>query len=337
MRKSVYIVETGSSATVSNDNLLVKKKQQKMVKVPLLNIKRLYIKGNSLISTYLLLKLLSQEIDIVFLSFNGNFITKIPSLPGKNIDLRRKQYRLFEDESLRNQIAASFVMGKTWNSYILLKRYLSKHKSSNALNTLMMLYNQISDNHYNNETLMGKEGMASKSYFSAFGKIFKNIDSEFSFTRRNRRPPKDPVNAMLSFGYTILLNEVLLILEQTGLDPYLGFLHLPEYGRPSLALDIMEEFRPVIVDTLVLGLVIRNIFKSDDFQGIVDMGKNGIYLNKDKLKVFIYHFNYRMETQRFCEKTGKELCYRDIIKNQVYELIGYIDKGKEYTPFRLRK
>jgi CRISPR-associated protein Cas1 len=184
---------------------------------------------------------------------------------------------------------------------------------------------------------MGKEGAASQSYFSAFGKIFKGDGTGFTFTRRTRRPPKDPLNAMLSLGYTLLFNEVLLILEQTGLDPYLGYLHLPEYGRPSLALDVMEEFRPVIVDTMVLNLINKNIIKHDDFHGIVDKGKNGVYLSKDKIKVFIYHFNYRMETRRFSEKVGKEMSYRDIIKNQVYELIRYIDTGKEYHPFKLRR
>jgi len=337
MRKSVYIIETGSLVKAQNDNLLVKRKQHKLVKVPLLNIKRLYIKGHSFISTHLLLKLLNMEIDIVFLSFYGQFLTKIPSLPGKNIEIRKKQYWLFADENKKNKIAASFIKGKIWNSYILLKRYLSKHKNSDALNRLLMLYHQVKSNSYNNDTLMGKEGAASQSYFSAFGKIFKGDGTGFTFTRRTRRPPKDPLNAMLSLGYTLLFNEVLLILEQTGLDPYLGYLHLPEYGRPSLALDVMEEFRPVIVDALVLSLVSKKIVKDDDFHGIVDKGKNGVYFSKDKIKVFIYHFNYRMETQVFNEKTGKELCYRDIIKNQVYELIRYIDTGKEYQPFKLRK
>ncbi len=120
------------------------------------------------------------------------------------------------------------------------------------------------------------------------------------------------------------------MLEPTGLDTYLGFLHAPDYGRPSLALDIMEEFRPVIVDALVLSLVNKKIIKIDDFIGIVENGKNGVYLSKDKMKVFIYHFNYRMETQRFSEKAGKELSYRDLVKNQIYELIRYIDNGKEY-------
>jgi CRISPR-associated protein Cas1 len=285
----------------------------------------------------LILKFLNLEIDIVFLSFNGNFLTKIPSLPGKNIDLRRKQFSFFENEEQKNKIAASFVKGKIWNSYILMKRYLSMHKNSDALNRLLLLYNQVNSNSYNIDTLMGKEGAASKSYFSALGEIYKGTSNGFTFKCRTRRPPQDPLNALLSLGYTFLFNEVLLLLEPTGLDTYLGFLHAPDYGRPSLALDVMEEFRPVIVDALVLSLVNKKIIKIDDFTGIVENGKNGVYLSKDKMRVFIYHFNYRMETRRFSEKAGKELCYRDLIKNQVYELIRNIDTGKEYQPFRLRK
>jgi len=134
---------------------------------------------------------------------------------------------------------------------------------------------------------MGKEGAAFQAYFSAFGKIFKSTGKGFTFKKRTRRPPKDPLNAMLSFGYTLLLNDVLLILEQTGLDPYLGFLHAPEYGRPSLALDIMEEFRPVIVDSLVIRMVSKNIVKYEDFIGIESEGKKGVYLSKEKIKSYI--------------------------------------------------
>jgi CRISPR-associated protein Cas1 len=328
-------VETGSVIKLQNDNLVVKRKQEKMVAIPLINVKRLYIRGGALISVQLLLKLLGQEIDIVFLSFNGQFLTKLPSMPGKNIELRRQQYRLYEDEGERQRIAAGFIKGKIWNGYILLKRYYTRHENSNALNKLLMLYNQLKANDYPIDTLMGKEGAASQTYFSTFGKIFKGDGSGFAFERRTRRPPKDPVNAMLSFGYTLLFNEALLILEQTGLDPYLGFLHAPQYSRASLALDIIEEFRSVVVDTLVLNLVSKNIFKADDFRNVDAAGPNGVYISKEKLKVFIYHFNYRMETKRFWERVGKELTYRDIVKHQAYDLIRFIETGKEYRPFRL--
>jgi CRISPR-associated protein Cas1 len=336
MRRDVYIIETGSMVQVQNDNLVVKRKQKKLIAVPLLNIKRLYLKGTSLLSSHLVLKLLNQGVDIIFLSFNGNFLTKIPALPGKNIELRKKQYRLFDDENLRSTIASSFVKGKIWNSYILMKRYMEKHKDSHALNKLLFLYNQLEANDYRIETLMGKEGAASQAYFSALGKIFKGDGTGFTFTRRTRRPPKDPLNAMLSFGYTLLFNEVLLMVEQTGLDPYLGYLHGMQYGRPSLALDIMEEFRPVIVDTLVINLVNKKMIKENHFVGIDDQGKNGVYLAKEKIKEFIYQFNYRMETRRFSDKTRKEESYRNIIQNQVYELIRFVE-GKGYRPFRLKR
>jgi CRISPR-associated protein Cas1 len=182
MRKSIYILETGTSIRIRNDNLEVKRKDQKIVTVPLINIKRVYLKGNPFISAHSLLKLLGQEIDIVFLSFNGNFLTKIPSLPGKNIELRRKQYQLFEMDEYRSQLAVEFIKGKIWNSYILMKRYLEKHQNSNSLNRMLLIYDQLKLNNHNIDSLMGKEGAASQAYFSAFGKnTTENQGDAFDF------------------------------------------------------------------------------------------------------------------------------------------------------------
>ncbi len=334
MKKDVYIVEQSSFIKAENSNLIIKRKGASIVRVPLMNVKRLYIKGSSVISTHLLNELLDNKIDIIFLTFNGNFRSKIPSQLGKNIDLRRAQYRLFENEKLRNIIASKFVAGKVWNSYIIAKRNKTLNESD-KLNAMLSIYEQLKTGQFTNDVLMGKEGIVSKHYFSIFAQQIKNED--FVFNGRNRRPPKDPINAMLSLGYSFLLNEVLLLVERTGLDPYLGFLHLPDYGRPSLALDIIEEFRSVIVDLLVISMINKRIVGLDDFKEIEFRGKKGVYFDGDKIKSFIYHFNHRMETKRFYEKRGFEMSYKEILKSKVYDLIEFIKNQKEYEPFRLRR
>jgi CRISPR-associated protein Cas1 len=337
-KKDVFVREPGTKLCVKNENLVAQnRKEQTSSNIPLLNVERLIIRGGSLISTQLLLELLKRQIDIVLLSFHGHFLARIPTLLGKNVPLRREQYRVFEDEERRNRQAAGFVKGKLWNAYIFMKRYYTKHQDSDALNRLLMLYNRVKANDYDIETLMGNEGAGSQTYFSTFGKILSGSGSCFVFDKRTRRPPTDPVNAMLSFGYTMLLKEVLPLIESTGLDPFLGFLHAPGHGRPSLALDIMEEFRSVIVDQLILKLINKRILTADDFVGLDSGGKDGVFLKKTQINVFLRHFCERMETQRFCTKTGKDLSYRSLIRNQVFELIQCVETGKVYRPFRIIK
>ena len=145
-----------------------------------------------------------------------------------------------------------------------------------------------------------------------------------TFGGRNRRPSRDPVNALLSFSYMLFLNKIYSLLEATGFDPYLGFLHKIDYGRPSLALDLLEEFRAPIVDKFVLNLSNRNILKESDFKKKED---GGVYLKPDSLKTFFAHYNKWMNKKR------KKSSFRDIIKNQVYALQKAISGDKMYVPY----
>ena len=186
-------------------------------------------------------------------------------------------------------------------------------------------------------SVMGIEGETTAAYFRAFEKM---LLGELKFTTRSRRPPKDPINALLSLGYTLITNELLSILCAVGFDPYIGFLHGINYGRPSLALDIVEEFRHPVVDHFTLNLINNRILTADDFECRED---NGIYLTDDARKTYFIHYE-KMITNSFkypCMENHSELntapsesvSYRILFKLQSHKLMKTIQRKESYQPF----
>jgi CRISPR-associated protein Cas1 len=198
------------------------------------------------------------------------------------------------------------------------------------------------------DAIMGLEGKSAAVYFGCFGKMIRNPD--FSFTGRNRRPPKDPVNVLLSLGYTLLGNAVQTQIDIAGLDPFLGVLHRPEYGRPSLTLDLMEEFRPVLVDSTVLNMINKKIIRPSDFYkpedhepAAFDFAETRpirenlpIILTHQGMKKFIVQFEDAMNRKTMYLPTGKRLSYREICLEQVRLLVRHLKGEAEYVPYSVR-
>lgn len=203
---------------------------------------------------------LKNGITINYLSVNGRFIARITGPVRGNVLLRRAQFRIAEQEAERVKLARLFLVGKIANARTFLMRHVREEKFNDCfkktINSMASWLQELRDGEVSNyEKLMGDEGHAAVLYFSCFdAMILKNRDF-FRFTGRTRRPPLDPVNALLSFGYSLLALEVTSALESVGLDPYVGFLHRDRPGRPSLALDLMEELRVPIVDRFALSLI----------------------------------------------------------------------------------
>ncbi len=181
--------------------------------------------------------------------------------------------------------------------------------------------------------LRGLEGGAARAYFTIFQSAF---DADWRFERRTRRPPRDPVNALLSLGYTMLGNSIAAALEIMGLDPYVGYFHELKPGRPALALDLLEEFRAPFVDSLVMSLVNRNVFSREDF--FCDPNRNnGIYLVKKAFKEFLHAFSDRLESEIHIPDVKRAMSYRKILEIQAHELAGVLQgKRESYTPFSAR-
>ena len=183
---------------------------------------------------------------------------------------------------------------------------------------------------------MGIEGTASRIYFGELGKLFER--SGYKFSGRTRRPPRDPVNALLSLGYSLLLGRVWGIVEAVGFDPYLGFLHSPDYGKPALALDLMEEWRPVLVDALVLRLLNWKTLKRTDFttEPADEDEDAGVRLTSVGLKKFLKGFADKLKEEVTYVPTGRTLKYADILKEQAYSLARELKGEGKYQPFEMK-
>jgi CRISP-associated protein Cas1 len=232
--------------------------------------------------------------------------------------LEAAQFRCFEDLEFQMQMVRNLILGKLWNSKQLLLK-LRRQRDSEELSKAIAGIDRdlesvaIAPSGTNIDTLRGFEGSAASRYFLAFGQLITNPG--FSFTDRNRRPPKDPVNSLLSFGYTLLFNNVMSLLLAEGLHPYLGNLHRSDRKAPHLALDLMEEFRSPIIDSLVLKLINQKILRPTDFT--FPDGDGGVYLEDTPRRLFLKHFEDRMATTAKHPDFSSSVSYRRIIQLQV--------------------
>ena len=212
---------------------------------------------------------------ISLLSRNGRFLARIEGPVSGNVLLRRKQYRIADDKSGSAGLAKNIVTGKILNQRTVIRRALRDHgdtQTSATRQRLQACERRLGDaarrsaQTDDTDTVRGIEGEAARAYYAVFGDLVRHPASAFLFTGRSRRPPLDPMNALLSFLYTLLVHDCRSALETVGLDTAVGFLHRERPGRPSLALDLMEEFRPVLADRLALSLVNRKQLKGNDFE-----------------------------------------------------------------------
>ncbi len=215
---------------------------------------------------------------ISMMSRNGRFLARVEGPVSGNVLLRRSQYRAADDPAKTVEMVRNMVIGKLLNQRTVIRRALRDHggtMSAQKCSRLKVCERRLTDaarrggRPLDTDALRGIEGEAAREYYGVFGNLVRNGDPSFVFTRRSRRPPLDPVNALLSFLYTLLVHDCRSALETVGLDPAVGFLHRDRPGRPSLALDIMEELRPVLADRLVLSLINRRQLSARDFKTAV--------------------------------------------------------------------
>ncbi|MDO9559979.1 MAG: CRISPR-associated endonuclease Cas1 [Syntrophales bacterium] len=260
----VYIKTQGARIIKEGRHLLVKKGDAVYHTLFTYKLKQIVLFGNVEVTHRALAQIMRHEIDTVFLSFDGRYLGRIASAESRNVFLHKRQYRLLDDPDFTLRLAKAIVAGKLANMATLLMRIKRSREESLAgprahdIQNLIRLLEKAD----NVDSVRGYEGRGSALYFAAFPGGF--ID-HWGFTRRIRRPPTDPVNSILSLLYTFLMNRVYAAVRMAGLDPYPGFLHTIDYGRYSLVLDLMEEFRTIIADTLTLSLFNLKILKSNDF------------------------------------------------------------------------
>ncbi len=327
----LYVKEQGATLGKSGDELTVKSRQATLQKVKLINTSQVSIFGNVQVTAQALRELASAGIPLCHFSYGGWFNAVTVGMIHKNVELRIAQFAVAADAGRSLALARQFVLGKIKNCRTLLRRHLAEDQGRavlGQLNTLMRRAEAAADA----ASLLGIEGMAAKEYFAGFAKLLNGGDP-FNIENRNRRPPRDPVNALLSFVYALLVKEWTLALYAAGFDPLLGFYHRPRYGRPSLALDLTEEFRPLLADSTVLTLVNNGEVTPGSFirragaVALTDAGRRAV----------IAGFERRMDTEVTHPIFGYRISYRRVLEVQA-RLLGRVLLGEiaEYPNFCTR-
>ncbi|WP_010259985.1 type I-C CRISPR-associated endonuclease Cas1c [Treponema primitia] len=266
MRKllnTLYVSSQGSYLQKEGETVVVEREKQRVLQLPIHTIGGIVCFGNVLCSPFLLGFCAERDVSVSFLSEHGRFLASVRGPVSGNVLLRRRQYRMADDDESTRRIASQVISGKLANCRIVMNRTIRDHAAkvdALALKAASEAIDRIIDRiprAKSSDEIRGFEGQAAAEYFKVLNHLIIEQKNDFIFTERNRRPPLDEVNALLSFMYTLLAHDVRSALETVGLDPAVGFLHRDRPGRPGLALDIMEEFRPVIADRLVLSLINR--------------------------------------------------------------------------------
>lgn len=258
---TLFVTSQGAYLAKEGETIVVKVNQEVRLRLPVHTIGGIVCFGNVSCSPFLMGFCGENGVGISFLTESGHFLARVQGPVSGNILLRRAQYRLADDVEYSAKMAKAFVTGKIANCRTVLQRTLRDHAgkvNEDALRSCVDDLNRALKSLELNQTLeeaRGLEGEAAHSYFNVFDHLIVAQKESFSFRDRNRRPPLDNVNCLLSFLYTLLVHDCRSALESVGLDPACGFLHRDRPGRPSLALDLMEEFRPFLADRLVLSLI----------------------------------------------------------------------------------
>lgn len=271
IQNSLYILTQGAYLAKEGETIAVRVNREVKKRFPIHNQSDVLCFGNVLCSPALMGFCGERGVGMAFFSENGKFLARVQGPVSGNVLLRRSQYRFADDKYTRSNLARYFVVAKIANSRNVLLRAIREYPGIPEVKTLQKsaLYLAIVlkrlETEMSLESVLGNEGDAAREYFSCFDELIKTQKDHFFFFERSRRPPMDNVNAMLSYIYTLLTHDAASSLEGVGLDPAVGFLHSDRPGRPSLALDLIEEFRPMLADRLVLNLINRCQVKSDGF------------------------------------------------------------------------
>ena len=342
---AVYVLEPGSYLRREGETLKVVKGKTVIDQVPATGLKRLTLIGYVSLSGGVLDFLIANRVETVFMTPTGRFRARLALDEHRHVALRKAQYLLLSENEFALKTAKTMVAGKLENMtrFLLLRaRQYGDEKLGNAAVKLRATVTHAGEAG-DLDALRGLEGLGSRTYFQVFTALILN--ESFSFTGRNRRPPLDPVNALLSFVYTMLTNEVLSAIKACGLDPYLGALHEVSYGRPSLACDLVEEYRSFLGDRLVLGLINKKVIRPDDFvyrkkppSNFVDeeemKAKRPVEMKPAISRAFISAYEEMMKRSLNYPPLEKKITYRWLILQQVRSFARYLeDPQRSYRPF----
>lgn len=323
---TLFITTQGTYLHKERETIVVEVRNQKRIKLPIHNIGGIICFGNVLCSPFLLSHCADNGVAVSFLTEYGRFLGRFTGCVSGNVLLRREQYR-WADNDKAIEVARFFILGKLLNSRNVLKRFARDHGDSTGveevLDTVEILNRQIKtlDHKADLEEIRGCEGYSANKYFTVFDHLILNDKSSFFLKGRNKRPPLDRVNAMLSFIYVIIMHDIRGALEIVGLDPAVGFLHRDRPGRYGLALDLMEEFRSFLADRLVLTLINRRQITQNDFN---QTESGAVLLNDKGRKILLTAYQEKKKEQIHHSFIDEKISYGNLFYIQAMLLARYI-------------
>ena len=331
----LYVQQQGARVTKSGEVFEVWQKRERLAEARIFETSQICLFGNIQLTTQALSEAMARDIPVLFFSSGGWFRGVANGLSNKNAELRIAQFATAASQAGSLALAQTFVRTKIENCRTMIRR---NHPAApkELLAKLHRLAGRVNAT-TSAEQLLGVEGLAGKLYYHAFSGLLKPRQAEaawnFSFAGRNRRPPTDPVNALLSYAYSLLAKDITVTIVAVGLDPYVGFYHRPRYGRPALALDLMEEFRPIVADSVVLSVINNGMLTAADF---LRRGP-AVALESQARRRFIEAYEKRLDTLVTHPLFGYRISYRRVLEVQARLLARHLTKElPAYPPFRTR-
>jgi CRISPR-associated protein Cas1 len=330
----LYLTQQGTKLHKDYGRFVVQLPDTDPVKVPIKEVEHVCLFGNIQLSTSAISTCLYHHIPVVFLSQTGSYKGHLWSAEDSQQQTQALQYDRFSHPQFQWAMAQAIVRGKLWNARQLLPKLNRRHQletvaaAAQGINRDRRAATKLTLETDSLNSLRGYEGTAAARYFLALGQLLKHPD--FTLTHRTRRPPTDPVNSLLSFGYTLLFNNVLSLILAEGLNPYLGNLHGSE-KKTFLAFDLMEEFRSPVVDSLVLTLINRRLFLPTDFTWPNSDG--GVYLDDSARRLFIQKVETRLGEAISHPDVEATVSYRRAIQLQIKRYKRSLLDGEDYEPF----
>lgn len=328
---NLYLTEQNSILRKTGNRLLVEKDDQILLDVQCHKIGAVLIFGNVQFTTQAVHELLEHGIELAIHTRSGRLVGQLTSPTTKNITLRIKQFGRYEDADFRARVAREIVGGKVANCLHLMREFSYNHPQIDLQTETSALKTKLAALHTatNLEQVLGQEGDAARTYFQGFAKMI--LGDDFVFPGRRKRPPTDPINAVLSLSYTMIFNEIGSLLDGLGFDPYLGYFHSATYGRASLAADLMEEFRAPVADRLTLKLINNRVFTAQDFHSNPESG--GVTFSREALKRYFVEYERLLNAEFVLPATDERTTLRKSFRLQAEKMATVIQDDAPYHPF----
>ena len=307
--RPLYVTEQGARVGIRSGRVVVAKDREELQQLRLIDVSQVALYGNVQVSSQMMRAAFREEIPVCWFSYGGWFQGIAEGLPSKHVDLRRRQVAIAAQAGL--PIAQSMIEGKLRNSRTFLRRN-ARSDVKKVLDQLKSLAEAVGASE-SIESLIGMEGTGARLYFSKFSSMIREQSlGPFDFNGRNRRPPRDPVNCLLSYAYALLTKDLTAVAFAVGFDPYLGVLHRPRFGRPALALDLAEEFRPLVAESVVINVINNGEIGESDF--LVRAG--GVALTQDGRRSVLSAYERRLDTEVTHPTYGYWITYRRVFEVQ---------------------